>query len=637
MEAPSKNQTETPLLRNQVCHAGRLKHCRTNWEKITDDHIILSWIQGYEIRFSNPPPPFNSGPQNWSNEEKQVIELEIKKLISLGAISKCSYHKDQFVSPIFLVPKPNGTFRFILNLKKLNEYISTEHFKLEDIRTAAKLISKNCYMASIDLKEAYLSVPIGENSRRFLRFKFDDTLYEFNALPYGLCLAPFVFTKLLKPVCTYLRNQNIILTSYLDDSLYFNRSNIACKRDINVACKLLTDLGFVINFEKSNCRPSQSCKYLGFILNSKNLSLSVPIEKQKRTQEFIQTIKKKTSCKIRIFSQLLGTLNSISSAVPYGLVYTKLLEREKYLALLQSHENFEEIMPISEVTISELKWWCNNLNKPNLIKQYDFQLEIHTDASTTGWGCVCSDKSGSGSWSNTERQYHINYLELKAALLGLQCFAKDMNNCEILLRIDNTTAVAYINKMGGIQFPHLNSITRDIWQWCEQRNIWIFASYINTKDNFKADKESRKINIEWELSMTAYNQITERFGIPEIDLFASRINNKCELFVSWKCDPESFAVDAFTLNWKEFFFYAFPPFSLILKCLHKIRSDKATGILVFPYWPSQPWWPLIKSMTINELILFDPHKELLSSPFRAHHPLHRQLTLAAGLLSAKPI
>lgn len=132
-----------------------------------------------------------------------------------------------------------------------------------------------------------------------------------------------------------------------------------------------------------------------------------------------------------------------------------------------------------------------------------------------------------------------------------------------------------------------------------------------------------------------YTQIVKQFGNPEIDLFASRINKKCKKFISWKCDPEALAVDAFTVNWEGVFFYAFPPFSLILKCIHKIQTDQASGILVFPYWPSQPWFPLIKSLLVGDLILFEPNKNLLSSPFRESHPLHQQLTLAAGQLSAR--
>ena len=132
--------------------------------------------------------------------------------------------------------------------------------------------------------------------------------------------------------------------------------------------------------------------------------------------------------------------------------------------------------------------------------------------------------------------------------------------------------------MGGVQFENLSRLAEDIWDWCEKRDIWIFASYISSKDNADADFESRKINenIEFEISQGGFLRIINHFGTPEIDLFATRVNRKCEKFVSWKKDPESIAVGAFTIQWKGHFFYAFPPFSTIPRVLQKIKSECAT-------------------------------------------------------------
>lgn len=270
------------------------------------------------------------------------------------------------------------------------------------------------------------------------------------------------------------------------------------------------------------------------------------------------------------------------------------------------------------------------------MRTLNYKKEIFTDASRTGWGAVCEGKKVNGRWKVSELEHHINYLELLAAFLGLKTFAKKNDNCAILLRIDNTTAISYINRQGGIQFPHLNNLTRGIWQWCERRKIWLHASYVNTKDNC-ADAESRKINpdTEWELSNEAYQLILYNFGHPNIDLFASRINAKCAKFVSWKPDPDAYTVDAFTINWRLNVFYAFPPFSLILKCLRKIIDDEATGILVFPYWPSQPWFPLLQSMLDSDILFLNPNKYLLQSHFRDHHPLHSKLTLGAARLCGR--
>ncbi|KAG7310260.1 hypothetical protein JYU34_003010 [Plutella xylostella] len=131
------------------------------------------------------------------------------------------------------------------------------------------------------------------------------------------------------------------------------------------------------------------------------------------------------------------------------------------------------------------------------------------------------------------------------------------------------------------------------------------------------------------LSEEAFTKIVHRLGQPEIDLFASRTNAKCDTYVSWKPDPDAISVDAFTQNWNRWFFYAFPPYSLILKCLQKIMFDKSSGILVFPYWPSQPWFPLLKSMLSSEIIILNDEVQHI---FSQRCPPAREHTLAAARL-----
>lgn len=152
-----------------------------------------------------------------------------------------------------------------------------------------------------------------------------------------------------------------------------------------------------------------------------------------------------------------------------------------------------------------------------------------------------------------------------------------------------------------------------------------------------ADQESRclKIETEYVLHDEAYETIIKTWGLPEIDLFASHSNAKCLKYVSWKQNPGSIAVDAFTISWSPLKFYAFPPFSLISRTLNKILEDRAEGILVVPFWSTQPWYPLFIGCLVSKPIFFRPSPKLLLSPFRESHPLWRRLTLVAGKLSGK--
>lgn len=504
------------------------------------------------------------------------------------------------------------------------------------MRSVLQLLTPGMYLTTIDLQDAYFLIPISEDSRKYVRFIYKKDLYQFTCLPFGLSVSPYIFTKIMKPVVKKLRTSGLLSTIYLDDLLCFGSSYEECVINTQTTIALLKSLGFLINYEKSCLTPNTKVQYLGFIVDSARFGLSLPLKKIIKLKNLIKGFQNRNGCPIREFSQLLGSLTAVCPAVPYGWVYCKKLERAKYLALLYNDSNYSHSMQISTDVKLELSWWTQKLTLAfNPIKTFRFQLEIFTDASLSGWGATCSGKKTRGFWHYGEQKFHINRLELLAVYLALRCFANDLCNCEILLRIDNTTAISYVNRMGGIKYPQLNTLARDIWQWAEERNIWLFASYIASADNITADHESRIKNLdtEWELSNSAFRNLIKTFGIPEIDLFASRINTKCKLFYARLPDPDCSAVDAFTVDWGSKFFYAFPPFSLILRVLRKIVRDKAMGIVVVPQWSSQPWYPLFSSLLISELIIFEPAPNILLSPCRGRkHPQYKSLSLAAGIL-----
>ena len=160
-------------------------------------------------------------------------------------------------------------------------------------------------------------------------------------------------------------------------------------------------------------------------------------------------------------------------------------------------------MYLSEELQVDFTWWESRILKSsNSIKPPVYVKEIFTDTSLTGWGAFCDGEHVHGLWSLEERAWYINYLELLATFLALKIFCIDLRDYDVLLKIDNTTATSYVNRMGGTKCLYLHSLSKLIWQWCEQRNTWIFASYIPSKENVEADHGSRLNNIdsEWEIS-----------------------------------------------------------------------------------------------------------------------------------------
>ena len=135
------------------------------------------------------------------------------------------------------------------------------------------LISKNCYFASVDLCDAYYSVPIASEERKYLRFTWKQQMYEFTCLPNGLACAPRLFTKLMKPVYATLRSAGFISVAYIDDSLLISDTAEHCSKNVNETINLLSEVGFTINYEKSVLIPAHSIKFLGFIIDSNTMTI----------------------------------------------------------------------------------------------------------------------------------------------------------------------------------------------------------------------------------------------------------------------------------------------------------------------------------------------------------------------------
>ena len=171
-----------------------------------------------------------------------------------------------------------------------------------------------------------------------------------------------------------------------------------------------------------------------------------------------------------------------------------------------------------------------------------------------------------------------------AAKFSLMSYCSKYVFNHVRYKLDNSTTIAYINYIRGTKSVDCNNIAVEIWQWCISKNIWISAAFIPGTNNTIEDKKSRVFDdsTEWTLDYGLFKKICITFFKPDIDLMASRLNNKCEKYISWHPDPYVFAVDAFSEKWAYMTCYCFPPFSLIGKVLTKINHDQANGILIVP-------------------------------------------------------
>lgn len=568
----------------------------------------------------------------------------LDELLSKRVIETVPHDPSGFTSNIFLRQKRNGSHRLILNLKPLNPYVEYFHFKMTTLSSALELITPNCFMASIDLSDAYYSVRVSPGHRKFLQFEFENQQYRFTCLANGISSAPRTFTKLLKVPLSHLREQhNIIVTAYLDDLLLIAPSREKLIRDLNITQSLLRQLGFYISTKKSVLTPTRSLQFLGFSLNSENMLVTLGPDKANNIKILLADILPLSKTTIRHFAAVLGTLAATLPANKYGQIFLKRLEKEKANALKRRSFNYDSTLKISMTAREEITWWLQNIDSISRpILTPNPTVVLYTDASFSGWGCflpATKFRTG-GRWGPDELDHDINYLELKAVLLSLKSCCRDSSGAHILVHSDNTTTVVSINRQGSTHSDNCNDITRDIWLWAKTHSNWLSSTHCPGRLNVEADKASRLFNdsTEWTLSDRYFRNICRLFGNPVIDMFASRLNYKLMPYCSWQPDPGAQTIDAFTLDWSTYpLIYIFPPFSIVGRVLQKITADRASAVIVVPHWPTQPWFSRLQPLLVEPPLRIPVSQHTLYLPHDPSmaHPLAGKLSLWACRVSGK--
>ena len=594
-------------------------------------------MKGCKIDFTSAPEQSSCRETKLNRRESHLVDIEITKLVTNGVLKEVEHEEGEYISTIFLIPKPDNTYRMILNLKGLNNFVEYKHFKMEHLNHALLSISPNCYMGSIDLKDAYYTVPIHENYRKFMRFQWRGRVMEYQCLCFGLSSAPRAFTKLMKPIFATLRAKGYISVAYIDDSYLQGDTFTECESNINATAELLTKLGFIINREKSELKPKQSLKFLGFILNSRDMTIRVTEQKIEKLRQKVKQVVETKNPTIRQISELLGMMVAYSIAVPYGRLFSMSLERQKIAALRMNKGKFEAKMTLNESTLRDIFWWSENISTISApIRRSPPSVEIYTDASLSGWGAVMMETRTGGNWSADDllKYDHINQLELYAVFLALRSFITFLKSKHVKLHIDNVTAVASINHFGSTRSDMCNTLTRKIWMLAMESNMWLSPVFIKGTLNKTADFESRQIRheTEWMLSKDIFHKLTEVFFVPEIDLFASRLNHQVMKYISWLPDPNSIMVDALSCDWNRFNnVYIFCPFSLIHRAVQKMMGEGVRAILIIPDWPTASWYPLVLRICVEPPRILPRRKFLLQLPQDQAqvHPLYPKLTLLA--------
>ena len=408
---------------------------------------------------------------------------------------------------------------------------------------------------------------------------------------------------------------------------------------------MIQSLGFILNEKKCVTIPQRRIEFLGFVVDTVQMTLSLPPEKIAKLQKECRHASNQGRQTARQLAHLIGMMTSCIPAVLPAPLHYRALQRLRLEALGPSRVDYDHAIPLSAQALQDLEWWITQLplNASQPILPVPPVMSLETDASMIGWGAVCRNTkiATGGPWSKGESTAHINWLELKAAFLAVQCYARQLHNCHIQIFLDNRVAVAYINKMGGTHSRKLCDLALEMWEWCIERRLTVHAEHLLGKFNVTADFESRHPNdsSDWQLSPRVFRELDLHYGPMTVDPFASFRNTQLTIFFSWKPDPKASAIDALAQPWIHHRPYMFPPFALIGRCLQKIRKEVVPfALLVAPIWRSQTWYPLVLEMLVDLPQILPNSDNLLLNSQSEPHPLVIQghLTLAAWPISGDP-
>jgi hypothetical protein len=606
------------------------------WQTLFGNDVATSIVAGARVSLlpgsqlpHRRPPEFHG-----SRAAEECIATEIGDLLDKGAIRELPpsewWTAGCVFSTLFTVPKADGTLRPCLNLKPCNLCIRHRHFHMEGIETVKELLHPGDWFGKIDLRDAYLQVSFAQDLRRLLRFTWRGRAFECLTLIFGLSEAPWLFTKVMRAPVKYLRTLGIRVVIYLDDLLFIADSPELLRAHMQIALDLFQRLGLQAKVAKCVTTPTRIIEFLGYTLNSVEMSCSLPDRKVLTMMASARLVRShlltKTGVPVLALERLLGRLSAASFAIwPTRLHMAGLLSMHRAGLAASSGERVLQLT--TTAALDDLDFWMSHLrnwNGRSLFRDPTPDYILESDAAKVGWGIAwrrdpLTPEVTRGLFSLELRRSSSNTRELHAAIFGLMAMIQHFNwsKVTVLLRTDNITTLHYVRRMGG-RLIHLTRALLPLAEFLREREIRLLVDYLPGIWNLLADPLSRQEAsvADAHLLPEAFRLLEERWGPHQVDLMASAVNHQIPNYISHLPDAGALWTNLFTWypNDAVHGWYCFPPVARVGRVLQWAVLHEVPMTLVVPDWPSQPWWPLLLTYLSDVPLVFPPQPALLSVP-----------------------
>ena len=288
METPLPNDSLKASISPPV--GGCLRSFRRDWQTNKCSSNVLN--NGYVLPFISKPnlvrfPLIQS--EYKAFQKDQAAPTCIQSFLSKNAIKRVENAKSlRFYSRLFLVPKPHQRERPVIDLSRLNTFLHVERFKMKTPESIRTSLIPGEWVSSIDRSDAYLHIPIHPNSGKYLRFYHRSLVH----LPsFWTRHSPQIFTMIVKEVKLMALSRGLRLHQYLDDWLIRSQSQAEAQLNTQAVVDLTHSLGWIINPEKSELKPTQVFSFVGYEYHLDSVLVKPTHERWLKLQDLILHLK----------------------------------------------------------------------------------------------------------------------------------------------------------------------------------------------------------------------------------------------------------------------------------------------------------------------------------------------------------
>ena len=375
-------------------------------------------------------------------------------------------------------------------------------------------------------------------------------------MPFGLSNAPFIFTKVVRPLVKYWRSSGIKIVVFIDDGAGSDTSFDLAVKNSNFVKRTLLSSGFLPNAEKSQWMPAQNLDWLGFHINTAENILSLTDKRVISIKNTISNIldslpwstpRKLAGIAGKIISTsfMTGNISSLMSRSIHRVIASATFDGKWDKKLNLSKQNS---------LIRELFFWKRNIQRLNyrFLKSFEPHRFVgHSDAGDLGVGAVLRELDNNYKRHICHQLFSAGTLpksstlrELKAILFAIESFKKLLSGARVKWYTDNQAA-CHIFKKGSMK-PYLQDLALDLFTSCLSNHITVDVQWIPRTENQEADAISKMIDYDdWETTQVLFQYLNDIWGPHTIDRFADNKNAKVSRFNSRFWCPGTEGVDAF--------------------------------------------------------------------------------------------